>query len=181
MKWTRIKKGPNDKPPKDQNASFAYFPDQKSLDKEFEIRRPEKAGGKWPNNDPKQTYLWVAYKLNDKFDAQTYLDREWQKQYELFCGGFLHFYDSKVRNEAVDHKLHFEWGTNKTGDFFVSLYIFPQPFKAERLICTPTQPESEKPKKTNSQSTSSESLTAFAVVSVDSIDPPSPPPPPPPP
>src|SRR5262245_10753479 len=41
--------------------------------------------------------IWVAYTLDTKMSIRA------RKEYEIFCGGWLQFYDMEIRREQIDH------------------------------------------------------------------------------
>ena len=75
-----------------------------------------------------------------------------RQRYEWFCAGYLAYYDTVIRNGAIDHCLSFKWDLKNKR---VKVFINPPPAKGEKN-------EHINPAKTTS-------------------DPPKPPPPPPPP
>src|SRR5579862_339879 len=50
-------------------------------------------------------HTWAHYKFPPGFC----LTARAKKDYEIFCGGYLLFYDDIVRNAVVDHALYCEW------------------------------------------------------------------------
>ena len=73
--------------------------------------------------DGKPYYHWVTYPLpisqpGPKHDHFNYHQRS-QENYELFCGGWVQFYDSIVKKGDTDHKIYFFWKQYES----VTLYI----------------------------------------------------------
>ena len=182
MKWAKIGKKGTTKS-SDEYASYEFYEDQKSLDAEFEIDRS--TGQRVPSR--RQSHLWVLHEL------KTYLKPDRQRDYELFCGGYIFYYDSITRNKATDHKIYFEWSQqNSSGPIYVAIYLSPKPYKVNKLSQIP------KFSKTSANALEGINLgsatktlaladTEVAMAAKDSssdglsIDPPPIPPPPPPP
>lgn len=64
----------------------------------------------------------LAKDVNRKEKKLTKLEKE---RYEWFCAGFLYYYDTILRNEAVDHTIYFKWELAK-----VTIYMDPPPAHA---------------------------------------------------
>ena len=59
---------------------------------------------------------WAKYSLEKGMSSDA------QRDYELFCGGWLQFYDMEIRREEIDHTMHLEW-SNKGKE--VTIWISP--------------------------------------------------------
>ena len=46
---------------------------------------------------------WVTHPLHPTIKKQS------RRDYMIFCGGWLQFYDTEVRKGKTDHAMHFEW------------------------------------------------------------------------
>lgn len=107
--------------------------------------------------------------VNDNYE-------KFQERYEMFCGGYLLFYDEVVRNKVVDHTIHFKWSLEKgTGKYSVTIYLSPEPQTTIKNYVKKSgmgYNEFYKEKLLASQD---------FTVSGGGVDPPPPPPPPPPP
>jgi hypothetical protein len=74
-----------------------------------------------PNN------IWGEYDFHDilKDDVnrkEKKLTKDEMERYEWFCAGYLYYYDTILRNEAVDHVIYFKWEPEK-----VTIYMHPAP------------------------------------------------------
>jgi hypothetical protein len=58
--------------------------------------------------------LWVAYPLEKMYS------RDFQRRYEAFCGGWLHFWDKNISMEVRERLLYIKWDEKKN---VVLLYI----------------------------------------------------------
>ena len=54
---------------------------------------------------------WVEYPIQNYSPTL-------QKNYEIFCGGWLHFWDKNISTEMKERQIYFEWGPNS-----VRIYI----------------------------------------------------------
>lgn len=185
MKWAKLKK---DKPPSDEQlASYEYYTDQNKLDNQFSIQRP--ASGRVPfPPDRTQKNLWVCYELGKGFKPKDEVEyQKFQRDYEMYCGGFLQYYDREVRNKATNHQLYFEWAPFKRDAMlYVALYLFPRPLKVKDRIGIWEPLRANPAAKCGESQRAGETLVERAVATSEedtneSIDPPHPPPPPPPP
>ena len=135
--------------------------------KEFKKIPPEQK--KWfkeitpKNTDPRSEKLekelnavgyfkWLTYP-DDKYknkDVDPFkLNRKGQRKYEIFCGGFLYFYDEEhpdnlkqVEQRDVEHKVFLAW--SKAGDV-VRIFISPKPGNPD----PPTTPGPPPPESSN--------------------------------
>jgi hypothetical protein len=142
--------------------SFQEFPDQQTLD----------------NALKKEFGVWATYKFPAKFPSEAHYKR-FQDRYEIFCGGYLFFYDEMVRNGAVDHTVRFRWAEQpKNGIYWVEMYLSPKPLAKithDLKLKTAVVP---KPSEGNKKASLNQVAAPPAVV--EAVDPPKPPPPPPP-
>lgn len=170
MKWAKVKKD-RTPPSADQIASYEYYANESTLNRQF-------AGNK--------DNLWVRYDLGKEYkpkDEVVY--QRFQRDYEMYCGGFLQYYDIEVRNRATNHQLYFEWAPFKRdGTLYVALYLFPRPLKVKDRI--EAWKKQQAANAGGLQKTAGEVLVEEAAADERedlnaSIDPPTPPPPPPPP
>jgi len=116
-------------------------------------------------------HKWVHYTFSEK---GLLITKEGKERYEIFCGGFLLFYDDVVRNAVVDHTIYLKWveknnavHKNSKGIFYssVTIYIDPKPMRKK-----------DKYKKIDTLAEIPHILPSYG----DTVDPPPPPPPPPP-
>jgi hypothetical protein len=184
MKWARVKPS-NYKPRSVEEKAqdelcYKDYAKEEHLRKAFEHR----------------SHVWAHHEFVFPFGKEESYNA-FQKRYEIFCGGYLFFYDYHVRSGVIDHVLYFRWSPYKrTGKFTVTIYLSPAPLrkrtKEESLrISEPelvTEAASTMSKKGNGiellERTQPQTLNALAKKSGDTdneIDPPPPPPPPPPP
>jgi len=78
------------------DESFIIYDTQASLDKAI-----------------KSEYnIWVSYRLPNPYALDA------QNRYEMFCGGWLQFFDVEIRKRETDHSIYFEWK-----DTEVTIYI----------------------------------------------------------
>jgi len=173
MKWARVraksssdsKNKETDQDKKNDEACFVFFPDQKSLEKEME--------------QPKN--IWANYEFKFHFPKPANYEN-FQKRYEIFCGGYLLFYDDIVRSKAVDHILHFKWSPEKAtdaGKYSVKMFITPPPQKPIKGHTQKSDQADDRNYKTESPGGIYQNMTAGGDDEF-SVDPPPPPPPPPP-
>ena len=161
MKWPKVKG--KEEPTADDLKSYKYFKDKASIEKEFGV---EQTAGKYDNK-----HLWVRYDLPHKWNEKQ------QREYQIFCSGWLQYYDMIVRSNLVDHLIYFKWSSTS-----VSVFLSPPPIKKKK----PQQPKLTVPGKAAPQELSATAPVATAenetVAGVDDqVDPPRVPPPPPPP
>ncbi len=175
MKWARVKEKSsetisNDKQAEQANkndtACFDDYPDGETLEKELENPKNQ-----WANHE-------FIYHFAEPICVNYHA---FQKRYEMFCGGYLLFYDSIVRRRVVDHTLHFKWSPeNENGKYSVKIYISPPPqtpIENYTKICGMDSDEYYRPKTSETVYQGIASATGDEALSVD---PPPPPPPPPP-
>lgn len=118
----------------------------------------------------KNRHLWAEY----FFDKKDYpLTHGNMSRYELFCSGWLHFYDVIVRGGSQDHEIYFKW--NQIGK--VQVYLYPGPKKVRSRL----QPTSSPHMKLTADVGKAGQIPTGSSEFVISKDPPEPPPPPPPP
>ena len=58
-------------------------------------------------------HTWVEYKLDDHFNAKRQLN------YEIFCGGYLRFYENVFSIEKEERKLYLKWSHHSV-EIFIS-------------------------------------------------------------
>jgi hypothetical protein len=80
------------------NASYVIYRDKKDLDKEI--------------NNKKKFHLWVKY-------PHPGYSKNLQRKYEIFCGGYLQFYDLVLSNEGQDRQVYMVW-TKKSVQIYLS-------------------------------------------------------------
>lgn len=102
--------------------------------------------------------IWVTYKFKEPLTYKA------KASYELYCGGWLAFYDEIVRSEAVNHAIYFQWSKNT-----ITIYISPP--------CVQAKSKYPKAKAMDPRDLGSGQLSTTELTK----DPPQPPPPPPPP
>lgn len=110
--------------------------------------------------------VWVTHTFTGYFESPLHF-KVFQKKYETFCGGYLWYYDSIIRNDSVDHGIKFNWKHVKDDTYSVTILMDPP--AAPKI--SPNIPVSKKLKTHVAASLPDESLN---------VDPPKPPPPPPP-
>jgi hypothetical protein len=138
------------------------------------------------------SHQWVHHEFYFDFHKENHYIR-FQKNYQIFCGGYLYFYDERVRNGAIDHVIYFKWSPFKksNGPHTVTIYLKPGPLrkKAEEAAYKTRIPEQEADESMYQTGNGvkmevlqqAKSVTAEARESSDqAIDPPPPPKPPPP-
>jgi hypothetical protein len=177
MKWARVKdksQYPNpknkdaDQDKKNDEACYVFYPDQKTLEKELQQSKN----------------VWVNYefKFNFRKPVQDNYER-FQKRYEIFCGGYLLFYDKIVRNRSVDHILHFKWSpekANESGKYSVKIFITPPPQKPLKANTKKSERADDSYYKKESPGGVYQNMATGDQEDEFSVDPPPPPPPPPP-
>ena len=144
MRWAKTKKDLDDAdvPPADRGN--ARFKEYKEIKSEADPDNPGKKRARATDNQGVVTTLseWVTYNNLDS------LKKKAQRKYEIYCGGFLSFYDDKLieyldkelknkvtvgpelisylKSRAADHEIFFEWGDETHADkIFVTIYINP--------------------------------------------------------
>jgi hypothetical protein len=180
MKWAKLGKLTRSTP-EDHRNSYEYY-DQKTLESEFGLigSTPDQ-NGRVAKPSPN---LWVRHKFKKVMEEAK------QKEYEIFCGGFLHFYDIEVRNKATNHIIYFHWSKEIKGFYYVSIFIFPEPY-SDKKTDKALSPETSQQQTSNavaSKSSGAAGETSMAAMGSQddwqgefaAIDPPPPPPPPPP-
>jgi len=142
----------------------------------FDLHSPPKGKGKNRSSaliplKKIMLHKWVHYKFPNR---GLLITNEAKERYEVFCGGFLLFYDDIVRNAVVDHTIYLKWEEksnavhkNPKGIFYssVTIYIDPEPERKKN-----------KYKKIATLAEIPHILPSYG----DTVDPPPPPPPPPP-
>ena len=58
-------------------------------------------------------HIWVAYDLKKRRYSENF-----KRRYEVFCGGWLHFWDKNISIESEERCLYIKWDGN-----YVVLYI----------------------------------------------------------
>jgi hypothetical protein len=118
MKWARVKptlEKVSQQDKADYEKSYKYY----TLE---ELKNHETA-----------KYTWVTHQFEYDFGNNDSYEK-FQKRYELFCGGYLFYYDKHTRSNAVDHVLHFRWKPfNKKNIYTVTLYLWPEPDRTKSL------------------------------------------------
>lgn len=82
------------------DASFRIYTDANALKKDLKTL----------------AHLWYEYTFPDE------LGDDAKHRYEIFCGGWLHYYDMEVRNGDIEHVISFDWSVPKA----VKVYISPK-------------------------------------------------------
>jgi|SoiMethySBSTD1v2_1073268.scaffolds.fasta_scaffold07471_4 hypothetical protein len=130
----------------DINKSFKVFERPRGLSNDDEMTLSLAAKSRGVKNPQQETFgKWATYCLEKNMSEKA------QRDYELFCGGWLQYYDMEIRREETDHIMHLEW---KDKGKEVTIWISP--------------------------AAKNGSVPYLRYLTV-STDPPSPPPPPPPP
>jgi hypothetical protein len=173
MKWAKVRdksQFPNPKNKyaeqdrKHDEACYVFYPDQKALEKELELAKN----------------VWAEYEFKFHFYKPDATFEDFQKRYEVFCGGYLLFYDDVVRSKAVDHILHFKWNAEKgTDKYSVKIFITPPPQKPLKGHNKQSDKTDDKNYKKVSAGGAYQNVTTGDTDEF-SVDPPPPPPPPPP-
>jgi hypothetical protein len=190
MKWARVKPSRSEQLGRDPDLlrddaeCFKDYSSEKHIKKAFEHL----------------SHQWAHHKFRFSFKSEKeYI--KFQKRYQLFCGGYLYYYDEKVRNGSTDHAIHFKWSEfcEDSNDYLVAIYLTPAPAKKRADDKPYRKQESEQDyeqitsyKKAGNgvaetqvlAQVKSQTTTAVANSTDDAgdeaIDPPPPPPPPPP-
>jgi hypothetical protein len=93
---------------------------------DLKIRRKKNGGKGNPNYVFKQWVLYgFRYEHNDQGKYEVF-----KKRYEMFCGGWLEYYDCEVRKKQTDHCIYFEWAiwpVGGNGNLWVRIWISPPP------------------------------------------------------
>lgn len=129
--------------------------------------------------------VWEHIKLSPEFK----ITPRGKKNYELFVGGYLSFYDEKVRSGTIDHALYFKWekkdkqaaDKQNVAEVYESVTFFLHPRPRTKMRDNLTMASSEA--QTAAGRTQREEMFMAPPPGIDdelSIDPPPPPPPPPP-
>lgn len=63
-----------------------------------------------------KTNLWYEHKFSSEVSEDV------KQRFEIFCGGWLHYYDIEVRDGDTDHIISFDWSVPK----LVKVYISPR-------------------------------------------------------
>lgn len=178
MKWAKLKS--KTEPTKDELKCYKEFDNQLSLDNSFGIKRKEDYEDNKEHKRPASHHLWVHYRL------RRYIEPERQRDYEIFTGGWLQFYDKIVRSGAVDHIIHFEWSP-KEKPYTVDIYLIPAPqkkLKEKQSKPTATAANDAEPQvlqdKAVAEAVAAPARDAATFSLDDQVDPPKVPPPPPP-
>lgn len=103
--------------------------------------------------------LWIRHEFTfPNMENQLGRWEVFKKEYEIFCGGWLLFYDHEVRCKKTDHSIYFNWSDIDEGPNagWVEIYIAPPAQK----ICL--------------------SVVHYLMPATTETDPPTPPAPPPP-
>ncbi len=164
MKWAKIVEDPESAKKKEtwvDKACYRYI-SQSELEEEF---------GVWAH------YRFAGFKMAARA----------KKDYEIFCGGYLLFYDEKVRSGTIDHAVYFKWEKKdkhaadnpKVAEAYESVTFFLHPRPRTKVHDNLTLASSES--QAGSNKAHQEMFMAPPPGFDDlSIDPPPPPPPPPP-
>jgi hypothetical protein len=145
MKWAKTKKDLDDGnvPSNDRSKCFAEYHAIKVKPDPNNTQKKIAEGQDKDGNIIKTLFQWVTYDNLDK------LKKKVQRKYEIFCGGFLGFYDDELihylgtelkgkvtvgaelidylTGKAADHEIFFEWGKDKKNadKIFVTIYLNP--------------------------------------------------------
>jgi hypothetical protein len=181
MKWARVK--PSNYKPRSVEEKAQDELCYKDYAKEEHLRKAFEH----------KSHVWAHHEFSFPFGKEENYNA-FQKRYEIFCGGYLFFYDNQVRSGVIDHVLYFRWSPYKrTGKFTVTIYLSPAPLRKRtkedslRISENELVAESTMSKKSNGtqllERTQQQTLSAMAKSgdTDNEIDPPPPPPPPPPP
>ncbi|MGB8193691.1 MAG: hypothetical protein WCF67_17295 [Chitinophagaceae bacterium] len=122
----------------------------------------------------KEFDVWADYTFDAFFEKEEQYEK-FKERYEIFCGGFLYFYDEKNRSGLVDHAIYFEWSkfqraTVDTAEYRVAILMNPKPIMAKNKVSVPSK---------GGKLLKEISLTS-STTEDGAVDPPKPPPPPPP-
>jgi hypothetical protein len=116
--------------------------------------------------------LWAHLPFTYTFRSEKHY-MIFRKHYEIFVGGYLYYYDERIRSGAIDHTIYFKWKEFSKGatQHWVRIFMSPKPLRKKdgqivtnRLIG-----------KVNGKS-----ALADPPNNEDAVDPPKPPAPPPP-
>lgn len=170
MKWARIKKA--GKPSADKNVdindSLCYkdFQSEEHFNKTFNHKSRE----------------WVTHEFEYNFGKSDNF-KKFQKRYEIFCGGYLHYYDMITRNGLTDHCIAFRWNVTGKNKYAVTILLSPPPLKQkkENLALTTSKLAAGKKFMSNGTMVLAAESSPGGRQDDYAIDPPPPPPPPPPP
>ena len=120
MKVAKLKSKVQNRPTNERKACYKEYDDEYALKKDMEI----------------DDNIWVRHQFKET------IDEVGQKAYEQFVSGFLHFYDTEVRNDSVDHTVHFVWATETGKHNSVTIYLNPPPLHTPTYVPagSPTDP-----------------------------------------
>lgn len=119
---------------------------------------------------------WVYHEFSHLFRSERYY-KIFKKHYEIFVGGYLHYYDEIVRSGRIDHSIYFVWSKflEDDTDYSVRIFISPKPLKG-----TNGRPPTKTPPCYGNEKVNGRSALAGGPSEEEAVDPPRPPGPPPP-
>jgi hypothetical protein len=168
MKWAKTTAGARDETP-DPREREACFEEYEKIEIDDVSTQGKKVAKCFRNGKPhKQLSEWITY------TGLPRMGRAGKRKYEIFCGGFLHFYDEELIN--YPDKIAKEYSIKFPGDEFDPLHIEKlKKFFAKINIGVPHEVYFHWWEEGNSFS-----VTIFIDPPAGNPDPPVPPPPPPP-
>src|SRR5687767_2046540 len=116
MKVAKTKAAVAGRPDGEKKACYKVYDDEAKLKKDMEVDKN----------------IWVVHQYEET------IDEAGQKAYQDFVCGFLHYYDTELRNGSIDHIVHFKWEQRTTAQGnvnFVTVYLNPP------ALPTPAHPE----------------------------------------
>jgi hypothetical protein len=126
MKWAKKIKEVKDPNSDDVKKSYGLY-DEITFDKQTKnfIVYGTPVKGVRPKVDFEE---WVSYPFPNTFtiagEYEVFKDR-----YQMFCGGWLQFYDLEIGNGKIDHHLLFDWSdkSDPSAEYMVKIFISPPP------------------------------------------------------
>lgn len=142
MKWAKTHLELHDEniKPSEIKVAFAEYDSISVKSTKKKGKTVKTANGVGANN--KIFYQWATY------DNLPPMNKPARRKYEIFCGGFLYFYDNDLlkylkevnnkyagggkgtdflnyyKNKSFDHEIYFQWEKNK-GHMSVTIFISP--------------------------------------------------------
>jgi hypothetical protein len=113
MKWAKLKPlrtgGRTQQQTEDDEKCFRFY-SEKELKAEFGAKN-----------------MWKRHPFTFRFNSEKhYLD--FQDRYQAFVGGYLFYYDERIRSGVLDSVLYFKWTPlSKDGNHAVTIYLSPAP------------------------------------------------------
>ena len=112
MKVAKLKSKVQNRPQKERKACYKEYDDEYALKKDMEI----------------DDNIWVRHQFKETIDDAG------QNAYEQFVSGFLHYYDTEVRNDSIDHTVHFKWEVETSKHNSVTIFLNPAPLKTPTFV-----------------------------------------------